>query len=72
MVDLASEVIAMTNSTSRIVFQQLPSDDPLTREPDSSKAKQILNWEPTISRKVGLGRTIEYFKNELNGQSNGE
>jgi UDP-glucuronate decarboxylase len=72
MADLAAEVIALTNSTSRIVFQPLPSDDPLTREPDSSKARQILGWEPIVSREIGLGRTVEYFKRELDGESHGE
>lgn len=65
MAELAGEVISMTNSTSRIVYHPLPSDDPLTREPDSRKAKQILDWEPTVSREIGLGRTIEYFRKEL-------
>lgn len=72
MADLAAEVIALTNSTSRIVFHPLPSDDPLTREPDSSKAKHILEWEPTVSREIGLGRTVEYFKHELDEMSSGE
>lgn len=72
MADLAAEIIAMTNSKSRIVFHPLPSDDPLTREPDSSKAKQILGWEPMVSRQIGLRRTVEYFKRELDGKSHGE
>lgn len=72
MADLAAEIVAMTNSKSRIVFHPLPSDDPLTREPDSSKAKQILGWEPMVSREIGLRRTVEYFKRELGGKSNGE
>lgn len=65
MVDLAKEIISMTNSRSQILYQPLPSDDPITREPDSRKAREILGWEPKISRKIGLVRTIEYFKNEL-------
>ena len=59
----------MTNSNSEIVFQPLPSDDPLTREPDSTKAKLHLGWEPVVERKIGLERTIEHFTQELTIQS---
>jgi UDP-glucuronate decarboxylase len=65
MIDLAKEIIAITNSNSDIVFRSLPSDDPFTREPDSQKAKELLGWEPVIERKIGLERTIEYFAHEL-------
>ena len=68
MIDLATEIIAMTNSKSEITFRPLPSDDPLTREPDCGKAKTHLAWEPIISRKIGLERTVEYFTKELNSQ----
>ena len=68
MIDLATEIIAMTNSNSDIAFRPLPSDDPLTREPDCGKAKAQLAWEPKISRKVGLERTIEYFAKQLTVQ----
>ena len=69
MIDLATEIIAMTNSKSEVVFQPLPSDDPLTREPDCGKAKAHLDWEPLINRKVGLEKTIEYFAKELISQT---
>jgi UDP-glucuronate decarboxylase len=62
MVDLAREIIELTGSTSRITFLPLPQDDPITREPDVSSAKQILNWEASISRKTGLERTIKHFR----------
>lgn len=65
MIDLAEEIIAMTNSKSQVVFRPLPSDDPITREPDSRKAKEILGWEPKISRDIGLGKTVDYFRKEL-------
>ena len=65
MVELAKEIIAMTNSKSQVVFMPLPSDDPITREPDSRKAKEILGWEPSITRDIGLGKTVDYFKNVL-------
>lgn len=65
MFDLANEIISMTNSKSQIIFQPLPSDDPITREPDSRKAREILGWEPKIAREVGLAKTIDYFRKEL-------
>jgi UDP-glucuronate decarboxylase len=65
MVELANEIIAMTNSKSRVIFHPLPSDDPLTREPDIRKAREILGWDPKVSRNIGLGKTIDYFRKEL-------
>lgn len=63
--DLAKEIIEMTKSKSQVVFRRLPSDDPITREPDSSKANEILKWKPKISREIGLRTTVDYFRNEL-------
>ena len=65
MNDLAKEIIEMTKSKSQVVFRRLPSDDPITREPDSSKANEILKWKPKISREIGLRTTVDYFRNEL-------
>lgn len=65
MGDLAAEIINVTESKSQIVFLPIPLDDPKKREPDSRKAKEILGWEPKISREIGLGKTIDYFKKEL-------
>ena len=65
MLELAQEVKFLTKSDSRIEMQPLPGDDPKQREPDISKAKQVLGWEPVIERKVGLSRTIEYFRHLL-------
>jgi UDP-glucuronate decarboxylase len=65
MLNLAKEIISMTNSKSEIVFEALPTDDPLTREPDISKAKLILDWNPKIGRSKGLELTVEYFRNSL-------
>ena len=62
MISLASEIIEMTGSQSKVEFLQLPSDDPVQREPDISKAKEKLNWNPKIDRSVGLQRTIDYFR----------
>lgn len=63
MNDLASEIIELTNSKSKITFKPLPQDDPVDRLPDISKAQKFLNWEPKINRKQGLNKTIDYFKN---------
>jgi len=65
MLELASEVVRLTNSKSEIVFLPLPSDDPRDREPDIAKAKEFLNWEPKISRVEGLKRTIEDVQRQL-------
>lgn len=70
MLDLAKEIIEMTNSNSKIKFQNLPKDDPSQREPDISKARKILSWSPQTSRKKGLEKTIAYFENLLTSSSN--
>jgi UDP-glucuronate decarboxylase len=59
---LAEKVIEMTGSSSRLVYQDLPQDDPRVRRPDISLARKELNWEPTIELEEGLARTIEFFK----------
>jgi UDP-glucuronate decarboxylase len=63
--DLATEILQLTNSASKIVFEQLPLDDPILREPNIDRAREILHWEPSIDRKQGLEKTVEYFKNTL-------
>ncbi len=68
MLQLAQEIIKLTNSSSEIVFHNLPSDDPLQREPDIQKAKQILNWQPKVEREIGLIQTIDYFRKSLIGE----
>ncbi len=62
---LAQEILALTGSKSKIIFKPLPVDDPKIRQPDISRAKRILGWEPRVSREVGLRKTLEYFKNTL-------
>ncbi len=64
--DLAKEIIQITKSKSKIVYKELPEDDPKVRQPDISKAKNILNWAPKVSRYEGLTKTMEYFKSKLN------
>jgi UDP-glucuronate decarboxylase len=65
MHQLAEQVIALTGSDSRIVFENLPQDDPKQRKPDISRAKEILGWEPGTQLNEGLAKTIEYFRGEL-------
>lgn len=60
--ELAQKVIEFTNSHSKIVYMSLPKDDPKQRKPDISKAKELLDWEPTINLDQGLKRTISYFE----------
>ncbi len=65
MYDLAKEIIELTNSKSEIIHEELPSDDPKVRQPDITKAKTLLNWEPKINRLEGLKKTIEDFRKRL-------
>ena len=65
MLELANIIISLTNSKSKIVFKPLPQDDPKQRQPDISKAKKYLNWQPNIKLKDGLIKTIEYFKGKI-------
>ncbi len=62
ILDFAKEIIKLTNTNQKIVFKPLPKDDPLQRQPDIAKAKQILNWEPLTTRAEGMKKTFEYFK----------
>ncbi|MFP4605570.1 MAG: UDP-glucuronic acid decarboxylase family protein [Bacteroidales bacterium] len=65
ILQLAEKIIQMTNSTSKLSFHPLPENDPIQRQPDISKAENILGWKPTINLEDGLSKTIEYFKNEI-------
>jgi dTDP-glucose 4,6-dehydratase len=60
--EFAEEIIKLTNTTQKVVYKDLPKDDPKQRQPDIAKAKQILGWEPKVSRAEGLKITYEYFK----------
>jgi len=63
---LAEEIIEMTGSNSKLINLELPQDDPKIRQPDISKAKSILGWEPKVSREQGMAITYEYFKEKIN------
>ena len=60
--EFAEEIIRLTGTTQKIIYKPLPQDDPKQRQPDITRARQILGWEPKISRADGLKRTLEYFK----------
>jgi UDP-glucuronate decarboxylase len=61
MLELAENVIKLTNSKSKLVYEPLPADDPKQRKPDITQAKEKLGWEPTVPLREGLAKTIEYF-----------
>jgi dTDP-glucose 4,6-dehydratase len=65
MLELARTVRAVTRSSSEIVFHPLPTDDPRQRRPDTTRAREILGWEPEVSMEEGLARTVEYFRGVL-------
>jgi len=71
MLNLAHEIIKYTNSNSKIVFRDLPQDDPVDRMPDITNARKILNWEPLVDREDGLNKTINYFRNIIRTKTNG-
>jgi dTDP-glucose 4,6-dehydratase len=60
--DFAEEIIKLTGAKSKIIYQPLPVDDPKQRRPDIARAKQLLGWEPEISRSEGLKKTYDYFR----------
>lgn len=68
---LAEKIVEMTGSRSKIAYRPLPSDDPRQRQPDISRAKDVLDWEPTIELEQGLRGTIDYFERFLGGGASG-
>ena len=63
--ELAEKVINLTGSSSTIVTEPLPEDDPLQRQPDIAQAKEMLGWQPTVPLEEGLKRAIPYFRGLL-------
>jgi UDP-glucuronate decarboxylase len=59
--ELAEKVIAKVGGSSRIVYRELPSDDPKVRKPDITKAREVLGWEAKVALDEGLDKTIAYF-----------
>ncbi len=64
---IARTIIRMTGSKSRIVYRRLPTDDPKVRQPDITRARTLLGWEPKTSLEEGLAKTIEYFRKKVLG-----
>ncbi|MCS3749287.1 dTDP-glucose 4,6-dehydratase [Salinibacter ruber] len=60
--EFAEEIIEVTGSDSDITYEPLPEDDPQVRQPDITRAKEVLGWEPTVDRREGLERTLDYFR----------
>lgn len=63
--DFAEEIIKLTGTKQKVIYKDLPKDDPMQRKPDISKAKEVLGWEPKVSREEGLKITYEYFKRQI-------
>ncbi|SFF90516.1 UDP-glucuronic acid decarboxylase family protein [Salegentibacter agarivorans] len=61
--DFAEEILKLTGTEQKVVYKELPEDDPLKRQPDISRAKEVLGWEPNVSRSEGMKITYNYFKN---------
>ena len=66
MMELAQTVLKLTGSNSKIVFKELPLDDPRQRKPDINRANTLLKWAPKIQLEEGVSQTINYFKSVLN------
>jgi dTDP-glucose 4,6-dehydratase len=62
MLEFATEILGVTGARSKIAFKPLPQDDPRQRQPDITRARQWLKWEPKVPLRVGLKKTIAYFR----------
>jgi len=67
ILDFAQEIIELTGSDSEITFQDLPKDDPQVRQPDITRAKKMLDWEPSYNRREGLTKALDYFRQQVSG-----
>ncbi|MDI6766661.1 MAG: SDR family oxidoreductase [Bacteroidota bacterium] len=65
ILQLAKEILQITGAKSKLVFKELPEDDPKVRQPDITKAKKLLGWEPKVNRLDGLKKTLEYFQKKI-------
>ena len=65
ILEFAQEIIAITGTQSKVVFEPLPEDDPKVRQPNIELAKKLLGWEPKVHRSEGLKTTIDFFKNKI-------
>ena len=64
--DFAEEIIKLTKTSQKVIYKDLPVDDPMQRQPDITLAKTLLGWEPEVTRKEGMSRTLNYFKGLTN------
>ena len=71
VLSFAQEVLEITGSKSRIIYQPLPVDDPRVRQPDIAKARKILNWHPKVGLKEGIRRTVPYFQKKMVNKARG-
>lgn len=67
VMDFAKKILDLTHSRSSIIFEPLPEDDPQVRQPDISKARELLGWVPQVSLEIGLTKTIQYFQGQIKG-----
>jgi UDP-glucuronate decarboxylase len=65
MIELATMIIELTNSKSKLIFEALPEDDPKQRKPDISKAQEVLKWNPNVALRDGLVKTIAYLSTQI-------
>ncbi|MAJ31770.1 MAG: NAD-dependent dehydratase [Flavobacteriaceae bacterium] len=70
ILDFAKEIVKLTKSKKGISFKSLPKDDPLQRQPDISKAKELLSWQPKVQRHKGMQKTLDYFKSQSKHELN--
>jgi dTDP-glucose 4,6-dehydratase len=63
--DIARAIITMTGTKSQIVYRPLPEDDPKVRQPDITRARTLLGWEPKVKLEEGLTKTLEYFRKKV-------
>lgn len=71
ILQFAEEIVKLTGTKSKIIFEDLPQDDPKVRQPDITMAKKLLDWGPKVSRQEGLKITIDFFKNKVDGVQKG-
>jgi nucleoside-diphosphate-sugar epimerase len=65
IMEIAETIIRMTGSKSRLVYKELPTDDPKQRRPDITRARTLLGWEPKVHLEEGLVKTIDYFRTKV-------
>jgi nucleoside-diphosphate-sugar epimerase len=62
---IARDIVRLTGSKSKLVYRPLPEDDPKVRQPDITRARTLLGWEPKVGLEEGLQKTLEYFRDKV-------